>query len=112
MPIASSRAEIKRNMIDIHSHIMPEIDDGARSLEEAVRMAEVAAQDGIEQMVSTPHMYNGLSHNPEPSEIFDRVKKLQNAVGSTLKILPGNEVHLTHETADQARTNRVMRINN
>src|SRR5436190_746454 len=99
-------------MIDIHSHIMPEIDDGARSLEEAVAMAEVAAKDGIEQMVSTPHMYNGLSHNPQPAEIMDRVKELQNAVGSTLKILPGNEVHLTHETAEQARTNRVTRINN
>jgi protein-tyrosine phosphatase len=99
-------------MIDIHSHIMPQIDDGARSMEEAVAMAEIAAKDGIEQMVSTPHMFNGLSHNPEPSEIMDRIKQLQNAVGSTLKLLSGNEVHLSHAIAEQARTNRVTRINN
>src|SRR5215510_6452385 len=99
-------------MIDIHSHIMPEIDDGARSMEEAVRMAEIAAADGIEQMVSTPHMFNGLSHNPDPSEIFERVAMLQSAIGDRLIVLPGNEVHISHEIAEQARTNRVARINN
>ena len=56
-------------MIDIHSHIMPEIDDGARSMEEAVEMARIALADGIEQMVSTPHMFNGLSNNPEPPDL-------------------------------------------
>ena len=99
-------------MIDIHSHIMPEIDDGARTVEEAVEMAEIAAHDGIEQMVSTPHMFNGLSHNPQPDEILARIAKLQNAFGSILKILPGNEVHISHEIADQVRTNRVTRLNN
>src|SRR5437764_15374855 len=99
-------------MIDIHSHIMPGIDDGARTLEEAVKMAEIAAEDGIEQMVSTPHMFNGLSKNPMPAEIMERVKQLQDAVGSTLKILPGNEVHISHEIAEQAKSHRVTRINN
>jgi protein-tyrosine phosphatase len=98
-------------MIDIHSHIMPEIDDGARSVEEAVRMAELAAADGIEIMVSTPHMFNGLSHNPGPDEIVERVNKLQDAVGSTLRIIPGSEVHVSHETAEQAKSHRVIRIN-
>jgi protein-tyrosine phosphatase len=99
-------------MIDIHSHIMPDIDDGARSMEEAVQMAEIAAADGIEQIVSTPHMFNGLSHNPEPSEIFERVAMLQKAIGDRLIVLPGNEVHISHEIAEQAKSNRVTRINN
>jgi protein-tyrosine phosphatase len=99
-------------MIDIHSHIMPDMDDGARTLEEAVTMAEIAARDGIEQMVSTPHMYNGLSLNPDPSEIMDRVRELQNAVGSILKILPGNEVHISHEIAELVKARRVTTINN
>jgi protein-tyrosine phosphatase len=102
-------------MIDIHSHIMPEIDDGARTIEEAVEMARIAAEDGIEQMVSTPHMFNGLSENPEPSEILRRVAALNDAlerVGeSRIKILPGNEVHVSHEIAEQAKNNRVTRIN-
>jgi protein-tyrosine phosphatase len=99
-------------VIDIHSHIMPEIDDGARSVEEAVEMARIAAEDGIEYMVSTPHMFNGLSHNPEPAEILERVAALNEAIGGRgLKILPGNEVHISHDVAEQARTRRVMTIN-
>jgi protein-tyrosine phosphatase len=99
-------------MIDIHSHILPEIDDGARTIEEAVKMAEVAAADGIAVMVSTPHMFNGLSHNPFPAEILERVARLQAAVGDTLKIVPGNEVHISHEIVDQAKEHRVTPINN
>ena len=100
-------------MIDIHSHIMPEIDDGSRSLEEAIEMARIAASDGITQMVSTPHMFNGLSVNPEPQEILDRVQSLNAALGDiALKILPGNEVHISHEIAEQARSGRVMKLNN
>jgi protein-tyrosine phosphatase len=100
-----------KSVIDIHSHILPEIDDGARSLGEAVDMAGIAAEDGIEFMVATPHMFNGLSPNPEPTEIFDRVGTLNEAIKSGLKILPGNEVHVSHEIVEQARDNRVTRIN-
>src|SRR5262245_2925682 len=98
-------------MIDIHSHIMPEIDDGARNLKEALEMAWIAADDGIEYMVATPHMYNGLSHNPPPSEILSRVAALNVTVGKDLKILPGNEVHISHDIVDQAKNNLVTKIN-
>src|SRR5688500_11582201 len=98
-------------MIDIHSHILPGIDDGARSLEEAIDMARIAAEDGIEQMVCTPHMFNGLSHNPEPAAILDRVGALREAIGNAMRVLPGNEVHVSHEIAEQAKTNRVTKLN-
>ena len=91
---------------------MPEIDDGARNVEEAVEMARIAAQDGIEYMVSTPHMFNGLSHNPEPPEILERVALLNEAIGGNgVKILPGNEVHISHDIVEQAKSNRVTKIN-
>ena len=98
-------------MIDIHSHILPQIDDGARSIEEAIEMAEIAAADGIERMVSTPHMFNGISQNPMPEEILQRVANLQQAIGDKLEIVPGNEVHVSPEIVDQVITNRVTRIN-
>ena len=78
-------------------------------------MARIAVEDGIEQIVSTPHMFNGLSQNPEPSEILDRVAALNEAVSKAcegrLKILPGNEVRISHEIVGQAQHNRVTRIN-
>jgi protein-tyrosine phosphatase len=99
-------------MIDIHSHILPDIDDGAKSMEEALEMARVAFADGIEQMVCTPHMFNGITNNPEPAEIMERVAALQQAIGEVgLRVLPGNEVHISHEIVEQARGNRVTKLN-
>ena len=43
-------------MIDIHQHILPDFDDGARSWEESLEMARLAAGDGIGTIVATPHI--------------------------------------------------------
>lgn len=47
-------------MIDIHSHIIPGVDDGADSWEEAVAMCRLAWEDGIQVIAATPHALNGL----------------------------------------------------
>ena len=41
-------------MIDIHCHILPDIDDGARDLETAIRMCNLAQANGIKHIVATP----------------------------------------------------------
>jgi protein-tyrosine phosphatase len=102
-------------MIDIHSHILPDVDDGARHMDEALEMAGIAAADGIQQMCCTPHMFNGISDNPHPEEIVERVQEFQAAINAKdpngLRVLPGNEVHVSHEIAEQAKTDRVTRLN-
>jgi len=76
-------------------------------------MARIAAEDGIEQMVCTPHMFNGRSNDAQPDEIATRVSGLQKEIGAgRLKLLPGNEVHISHQIAKQARDHRFTRINN
>jgi protein-tyrosine phosphatase len=98
-------------VIDIHSHILPELDDGSRSLQESIEMARMAAEDGIRQMVATPHAFNGLSHDPGTDEILRRTGALQKAVGPDLEILPGNEVHFTHDAPEQAAAGRATTLN-
>src|SRR5262245_18649014 len=98
-------------MIDIHSHILPGIDDGARTLDESLEMARIAAEDGIQQMICTPHMFNGTSGDPHPPDVLDRVAALQKAIGGQLTVLPGNEVHISHELVDQAEKNRFTKLN-
>jgi protein-tyrosine phosphatase len=98
-------------MIDIHSHILPDLDDGARDMVESVEMARIAAEDGITHMVATPHMFNGLSHNPEPGEVSVRVEALQTEVGDSLRILPGNEVHIAHDLAEKATAGLLTPLN-
>ena len=99
-------------MIDIHSHILPKIDDGARSMDEALKMAAIAFADGITQMVCTPHMFNGISRDPAASEIEERVAELQNAIGDKgLKVLPGSEVRVTSGLLKQAEYNLLTKLN-
>ena len=46
-------------MIDLHTHILPGVDDGVQTEDEAVEFARVAAADGIEVIVATPHCKEG-----------------------------------------------------
>jgi protein-tyrosine phosphatase len=81
-------------------------------MDEALKMAAIAFADGIEQMVCTPHLFNGLSKDPLTSEIEDRVSELQNAIGGTgLKVLPGSEVRVTSGFVTQAQENLFTALN-
>jgi protein-tyrosine phosphatase len=57
-------------MIDIHCHILPDIDDGPKTFDESVAMAQMAAEDGITGIVATPHLNEQLYN---PTEISRRV---------------------------------------
>jgi protein-tyrosine phosphatase len=94
-------------MIDIHTHILPGVDDGARDVKEALTMARLAVQDGITHLLATPHygLYQPMSHE----EVAERVATLQaelDAARIDLTLLPGYEVRLDDDvfTAWDART--------
>ena len=44
-------------MLDIHSHILPAVDDGAEDLDEALKILEMMQKDGITDVIATPHFY-------------------------------------------------------
>jgi len=50
-------------MIDIHCHILPGIDDGARNMQQALELANYAVADGVTHMVFTPHIQPGMYNN-------------------------------------------------
>ena len=54
-------------MIDIHSHLLPEVDDGPKNWEIAVEMCRMAAADGITHMVATPHANDRFVDSGPPS---------------------------------------------
>ena len=55
-------------IIDLHNHILPGVDDGAMSIDDAVEMAALAAECGIGKIVATPHYYHGSGASPEAME--------------------------------------------
>ena len=50
-------------MIDLHSHILPGIDDGAQTIETSIAMARAWVADGVSTLACTPHILPGLYHN-------------------------------------------------
>jgi protein-tyrosine phosphatase len=62
-------------MIDLHCHILPGLDDGARDLEDALALARQAQEDGIEAVCATPHIRH--DHDVPAEGIAGRVRELQ-----------------------------------
>lgn len=89
-------------MIDIHCHILPATDDGAVSVEESVEMCRMAADDGIEVIVATPHMFDGVHTTPDCEDIRARIEEVTRACKGRIKILPGGEVRYSHEIFQEA----------
>jgi protein-tyrosine phosphatase len=84
-------------LIDIHCHILPGIDDGARDFDEAVLMCRLAAEDGCEAMIATPHQRTLHWWNDDREHLAQLAAELQRRVGSTLRVLLGGEVRVDRE---------------
>lgn len=87
-------------MVDIHCHIIPEVDDGARSWDMALAMCEIAVQDGIEHIVATPHADFHYAYNRE--ELAARLEQLQQLAGRMPRLSLGCDFHLSYENLEDA----------
>ena len=89
-------------MFDLHSHILPGLDDGAKSLDESMAMLRAAASDGIRGMAATPHAKDvreagalGLV-----SERVDTLNRLVGGEGLDIRVYVGMENHLSRDLPD------------
>ncbi|MGC1450680.1 MAG: CpsB/CapC family capsule biosynthesis tyrosine phosphatase [Candidatus Sulfotelmatobacter sp.] len=89
-------------MVDIHSHILPEVDDGPKTWDVSVAMGRAAAADGITHMVATPHANDRYHYDRE--YLQGLVAHLQQLVGDTPKLSLGCDFHLSYENIQDALT--------
>jgi protein-tyrosine phosphatase len=78
---------------EIHFHLLPGVDDGPRSVEESLALAELAMADGTRAIVATPHVHP--QHITDPTEIPDRVRELDDRLRRErmpVEVLPGGEL--------------------
>jgi protein-tyrosine phosphatase len=83
-------------MVDLHCHILPKVDDGATSLDEALWMAKFFAADGMTHVFATPHCHRYI--HLLRADILPRVVELNTQLEAAkvpLKILPGSEIQVT-----------------
>lgn len=81
--------------IDIHSHILPQIDDGADSFETSIEMLHIAWKNGIGAIILTPHN-KPMRHNASPATIQKLIKKLEEEAlhrGIEIRLYAGNEIY-------------------
>ena len=99
-------------MIDIHSHILPGLDDGAQDIYDTLEMVSIAAESGISAMAATPHCnIPGGYKNYFSNRYVETIQMVRTAVhkeGIPVNILPGVEVFGTEDLPELLREGKVM----
>ena len=99
-------------MIDLHCHILPGIDDGARDLETSLAMARTYVADGVSIVACTPHILPGLYHNSGP-QIRHATAKLQQLLierGIPLRLTTGADNHVIPEFLSELRSGKLLSL--
>ena len=101
-------------MIDIHCHMLPCVDDGADSLDTALLMASMAAENGTDTVIVTPHCnIPGGPENYPTRAMLDRFLALRSAIDSAqipLKVYAGAEVFCTDNISELIRAKKLLTL--
>ncbi|OFI48589.1 tyrosine protein phosphatase [Floricoccus tropicus] len=98
------------DLIDLHCHILPGVDDGAQTIEDSLEMAKKAVSQGISHILCTPHHNNGKYHNPA-NKVIPRVADLQEELDNRqipLTVLEGQEVRITGTLIDDINRDEIL----
>jgi protein-tyrosine phosphatase len=87
-------------VIDIHHHCLPGVDDGPRNVAEAVDLCRMAAEDGIDTIVATPHVLRGRWQNNSPAALAQSLDELRSALGDHPRLLLGSEYFFAHDMTE------------
>ncbi len=96
-------------LVDLHSHVLPYVDDGARDHDEAVEMLRIAAQDGTQIIAATPH-----AADCQPQQIVEGVRQLNGlaaAEGLAITVVTGSEVQLAADLIDRYHNKQLVTLN-
>jgi protein-tyrosine phosphatase len=100
-------------MIDLHSHILPGVDDGSPDLSTSLAMARMAVEDGIKVMACTPHFMPGL-YNNDANDIRHRVAAFSQQLTAhkiPLRVVVGGDVHIRSDVVEVLHAKRALTLN-
>ena len=99
-------------MIDLHCHLLPGVDDGARTLDDSLAMAQQAVAEGISHILVTPHHKNGKYLNPKEA-VMEATATLQaelDSRGIGLTLFPGQELRINGEILEDIEKGDILFI--
>ncbi len=98
-------------MIDLHAHILPGLDDGARTIADSLKMCQIAYRDGIKTVVATPHTLNGLYQN-DRSTILTKVRELNAVIDKRSSVTDSRDPSTAPSEGSQTADNKLPVTNN
>lgn len=102
-------ASLPAGMVDLHCHLLPGIDDGAKDLDMSLAMAQMIIDDGVTTQACTPHIYPGLYENTAAG-IRQAIAALQKELDQRdmpLQLVEGADVHLRPDLATAIKADEV-----
>lgn len=99
-------------LIDMHSHILPGIDDGAKSMEKTLVLLRMAEKEGIETIITTPH-YKPMGRNAgrkKTLEVLEDVKEAAGKAGLSVRLEAGNELYYSSEALEALKAGEVLTL--
>ena len=99
-------------MIDIHSHLIPNVDDGAKSPEETIELIKEAREAGITDIILTPHyIINSYEQNAETLILLkDKLQQIINSENIKVNLHIGMEVYITDNLVEILKQNKILTL--
>ncbi len=99
--------------IDIHSHFLPGLDDGARSPSDTLAMLRIAVAEGISDVIATPHFHQGR-YTASPDAVLRTIDKARQAVEAKripIRLYPGNEIYYFDDMLPSLKRKSILTMN-
>ena len=99
-------------MIDIHSHIVFDVEDGPKTIEDSRALLEESYRQGVRTIISTSHRRKGMFETPEAKieENFKQVQELAKEIADDLTVLYGAEIYYTSDILDKLEQGKIPRL--
>ena len=102
------------SFIDIHSHLLPGVDDGSKNLEESLVMVEQYIKAGYSASIASPH-FDQARFVVESGRVIEKTNLLNNEIeiqGLDFRVYPGNEIQIDFDTIKNLDDGKALRLNN
>lgn len=105
---------LPNKIIDTHSHILPGIDDGAKTFEDSIKIVKWLADQGVTDIVATPHYIDETKYDSpktKNSRLLTKLKKMLKEEGIKVNLYLGNEIYLSGKIKELVKAKKISPMN-
>lgn len=100
-------------MIDIHSHLLPDVDDGVETFDDSLEILQEFSNHGVKKVIVTPHYIRETIYNSPKSDnlkLLHELKKLMKEQKIDVELFIGNEIHIDREISLLLKSKKISSL--